>query len=203
MSQSANDSLSPVWERLATTAVNHATTANPDRDTEAIRNHVLELARAWERGQLPLRALRDLCTPQERFVTMGMTRTGTTDRQCMVRLVDALLGIENEVRNGQKLYVTSFGIFTEDQIIEVEGRVMYETDPSTGERSPRIDFPIRYPWLRKPDKESGDPGEPAEPYYARNADERRRIANDDRLPDAAARQLAEANRKRPTRFGSG
>jgi hypothetical protein len=193
MSNSANDSLSPVWERLATTAASQALAANPAHDNAAaIRDHVLELARAWEQGELPLRSLRDICTPQERFVTMGMTRPGTPARTLMVRLVDALLAIENEL-TGEKLHFTTFGTFTDAQLHEDDGVV----------NGLRIVFPIRYPWLRRPNKETHDPGEPAPPYYARDADERRRIANTDRLPDEAARQLAEAMRKRPTRFGSG
>lgn len=140
-----------------------------DGDPDDIRDHVLGLARAWERSELPIREVRRLSAPAERFVAMGRSIRNVDDRRLLVRLSDALLGIQHEV-TGQGVYRTTSGLFTSADLRGANARVRYEriVDPQTGEVTndfQRIDFPIR------------DDGVNA--TYGETTADRRRMADED------------------------
>jgi hypothetical protein len=73
---------------------------------------------------------------------------------------------------------TSHGWFSEAMLAEAGARI--------NRVSGRVDFPIRWPWLKKPKRnEHGqlvEPGIRGQPVYAENAGERWRIANDNTAP---------------------
>lgn len=118
-------------------------------DPDEIREHVLTLARAWERDELPLRSVAQQSTPVERYVAMGRSFRIVDDRRLLTRLSTALIEIEHELYGTDtRVFLTAHGPFTQGDVRVAAGRVRIETtrDDETGDIDTsgfRIDFPVR------------------------------------------------------------
>src|SRR3954468_5919165 len=93
-------------------------------------DHVLELARAWEGGMLPLTGVRGMCNGYERNVAVRTTGVGTPEKLLVNRLLDALVA-------DQDVYETKQGIFEEVDLRQAEAR---KTRDGQGRRV--IQFPV-------------------------------------------------------------
>jgi len=126
-------------------------------ENEAIER-VRELVLAFDVGSLPAEEVRRLCTGPERWLTIRFTPPDHVAFQPMMRLADALIDANGMMR-------TRHGCFSRDDIAAVEAKI----ERKDGQEL--IVFPVRHPWLVKPDREKGIPGVRAPAIY-RAASER-------------------------------
>lgn len=152
------------------------TTGLPTDDEIETRDHVLRLAWAWYRGELPRSGVRQQSTVHERRTAIRFTTPGTDDFRTVMALLDDLVDHEHEL-TGQFVYATRHGIFTRDELDEAQA-MLTPIPAAQGQRpGARIRFPSFWPWRRRPNKETGDPGERGEPVYADGAEQRHAYAN--------------------------
>lgn len=59
--------------------------------------HVVELAQAWKRGDLPLESVRAQCTGFERWQAMRFAELGSSDKRALMALLDALVAEDKAV----------------------------------------------------------------------------------------------------------
>jgi hypothetical protein len=73
--------------------------------------HVLEVARAWERGDLPLAGVRSTSSGYERWTAIRFAGIGNPDKVLLMRLQEALVRDAGDV-------MTKQGLFTQDDLRE-------------------------------------------------------------------------------------
>src|SRR5688572_11660786 len=81
----------------------------PSPVEDATLAHVVEIARAWEAGMLPLSGVRTACTGYERWVAMRFAGIATADKHLLMRMVEALVRDAGDV-------VAKHGLFTRDDL---------------------------------------------------------------------------------------
>ena len=64
---------------------------DPNPDEIAVLDDVLEVARAWERGELPLAGVKTACSGYERWQAMRFAVLGSTDKRTLMALSEALV----------------------------------------------------------------------------------------------------------------
>lgn len=123
-------------------------------------------AMAAELGALPERSrsaylaeIRQLTTGRQRWLATRHTRPDHPMFPPLMALLDALIADQGGAH-------TKHGTFTEGDIVDAEAKI--EREP--GGRSLLV-FPVRYAWLRKPNANTGDPGQRGQAVYRRR-DER-------------------------------
>lgn len=84
-------------------------------------------------------------------------------------MLDALIATDDRSEYGHH-YQTPHGTFSEAEFREAGVRMSRAPDGRL-----RFLFPVLWPWRRKPDPETGDPGERGEPVYGETAEDRHRI----------------------------
>jgi hypothetical protein len=102
----------------------------PTEDEREKVDHVVELARAWEAGELPLESVRIQSTGYDRNVAVRTTGVGTPEKLLINRLLDALVADQN-------LYETKQGAFEEQDLREDQARKLRD---ALGRRV--IQFPV-------------------------------------------------------------
>jgi hypothetical protein len=86
--------------------------AEPTAEQAATRDYVLDLARAWEVGALPLPGVRSHSTGQERNTTIRCTIAGSDERALMNRQLDALIA-DADQRAGETM--TTHGHISQEE----------------------------------------------------------------------------------------
>lgn len=81
----------------------------PNPEQAETTRHVLELARAWELGALPLAELKRQCSGFERNVAVRYAGNGSGDKRLIMRVLDALVAAQGVVE-------TRRGIFTREDL---------------------------------------------------------------------------------------
>ena len=134
----------------------------PEKETEAI-TEVIAIAVEFvalppQRRPAFLAEVRKVTSWKQRRLTVEHTPPGSPGYAPLMALLDGLIDASGMVRTKQ-------GDFTEDELRAAEVTLERE-DGRT-----RIVFPIRYPWSRKPDPETGQGGIRAPAVY-RNVEDR-------------------------------
>jgi hypothetical protein len=70
---------------------------------------VLEIARAWEAGQLPLAGVRSSCSGHDRWRAMRFAGVGNAEKHLLMRLADALVADIGDV-------IAKHGLFTQEDL---------------------------------------------------------------------------------------
>lgn len=91
-----------------------------------ITERVLELAQAWQAGDIPAAGVFSLCTGRERFIALNHLGKGSAEKLLLLELIEALCGYVDD----GKAWQTKHGRFTRDDLIEwggmmVGGRIIW------------------------------------------------------------------------------
>lgn len=160
--------LSPTWQAASDVLVSNREATH---DESATIVHIRELAMAYANDELDLNEIRRLSSGRERWTATRFTSPAHQTFAPLMTMLDDLIATDPTDPNGW-LYQTPFGVFTRRDLEDAGAEITKQP----GNRL-RIRFPIRWPWRRKPNADQGDQGERDDPYYARDAEERREIAN--------------------------
>lgn len=68
----------------------------PDTAQQETLDAVLDVAEAWERGDIDVAGVRSSCTGHDRVVAMRVAALGSADKRLLVALADVLVGAEKE-----------------------------------------------------------------------------------------------------------
>lgn len=126
---------------------------------QEVISRVHELCRGWRSG-MPLAEVRRHSTGAERWTATRFTPSGHTMFGPLMAMLDALIRTDVTDAHGRQ-YQTRHGTLSEAELTGARARMRRMEDGVI-----RIDFPVQYPWLRRPDGEVGDAGEAGEPVYA-------------------------------------
>jgi len=149
-------------------------------EAEAI-DLVHDLWRNWRDG-MPLHEVRQHSTGRERWTAARFTPPAHALFRPLHEMLDALIRTDATDPAGMQ-YQTRYGTFSELDFRVTRARLTRGDDGRI-----RVVFPIRYPWVRKPDPEHGDGGEADAPVYAETAEDRMRIANQAHIRTDAPRR---------------
>lgn len=139
----------------------------PTRDPSPREARVIDVVRGLARNYCQLEPrrrsaflaeARKLSTGWERGVATRFTPPDHPDFAALMFLLDALIATEAGV------VVTKHGAFSPEEIAEAGGKLVVEN----GQRV--LVFPVAHPWKRKPNPDTGEPGERGAPIYRRPED---------------------------------
>ena len=153
------------WQPATSLLVSDRQPTAAERETIAA---VHELVRDWQFG-LPIDQVRQLCSARDRWTATRFTQTVDRRFAPLMAMLDALIATDQSSEYGHH-YQTPQGTFSEAEFRDAGARMIREPDGRL-----RFLFPALWPWRRKPDPETGDPGERGEPIYGETADDRHRI----------------------------
>jgi hypothetical protein len=69
-------------------------TREPNPEEKEALGHVLDIALAWQRGELSTESAMRQCTPRDRYQAMRFADLGSTDKLALMALVDAILATD-------------------------------------------------------------------------------------------------------------
>lgn len=118
------------------------TTGQANDEQAETRDHVLALARAWFRGELPRSGVRQQSTVHERRTAIRFTAPGSDDFRVLMALLDELVDHEHEL-TGEFVYATKHGIFTRSELDSASARITPTANPDGLRPGSRIVFPVR------------------------------------------------------------
>jgi hypothetical protein len=156
-----------------------ASDRTPTRDEVAIRDDAMRLVVAWEQG-LAIDEVRTLCSARDRWIATRFS-IGSPMAPRLMRMLDALIATDTTSPHGYH-YQTRQGMFSSAELTNAGASITRRTDGRI-----RLLFPVLWPWRRKPDPETGDPGERGEPVYGETADDRHRILGIRQAPRRASK----------------
>lgn len=142
----------------------------PIGDEHEVIERVHELCRGWRSG-MPLAEVRRHSTGADRWTATRFTPPQHTMFPGLMAMLDALVRTDVTDAYGMQ-YQTPHGTFSEADLRSAVARITRTVDGRL-----RILFPIRVPWLRRPDLERGGDGERGDPVYADTYDDRWESAN--------------------------